>query len=1317
MAGGVTGRISLVNSLVGTSPSDTVGKATDGTQQPAVVVLPNSDYIVRSTFWTNAGEYRSGAVTLGRGTTGVSGEVSDANSLVGRKEGDEVGESITLLTNGNFVVSSTGAYNDAKTLRGVGAVTFVNATTGTSGVVSLANSLMGSREFDQIGNSITPLSNGNYVIGSPNWDNGSSDAAGAATLVDGSTGFINLTAQVGGTVSTTNSLVGTRTNDRVGEHITTLANGNYVVSSPAWSNGAATYAGAVTFGNATTGIAGPVTATNSLVGSRNNDSVGAYTVQSLQNFLVTPLTNGNYVVGSPVWDNGGVSDAGAATLVHGFTGFIQGTASAGGTVSTTNSLVGTKADDRVGLATVALTNGNYVVSSPFWSNGAATEAGAATFGNGTTGLIDVVTDMNSLVGSTADDHISGLLQFFNGPYLTGGEVLPLENGNYVVGSLYWDNGTAVDAGAATFGNGTTGVAGAVGVGNSLVGSSTADNVGYTVYIQPDGNGNYIVTSPTWDNSGLIDATAVTGGSGTQGVKGVISSANSLVGLSANANPMLRSTVIDPTTHNFFGLFPDENGIVAASGGRVRVGLVEAVVDDGTLKAELVTGDLIVTDVSPTGRNNNLTVEVRNAASPTIVIRDTNAEFIAAPSGWTLSADHKEISTAAGAFTGKIIVKGKGGNDRVTLPLHAGLRFPAPGIAFEGNDAAADAGDELVISGDAQGDAAFSFTRPETGSVALSDFGIVTWTAVTSLQDTAPVANVTFALPASGGNIGYILDDDVPIVKNGLSRFRADGKITPVVFMNPTGLVTMTRGQETDDVTVETVPDFTAGLAIGTASTRFDQVTFAGEILPAANQSVQVYAGAEISLPNTTSAIVASGTGSILLDTTKNIFAGPSAKIRTDMGSIELTARQAGSSTAAIRLSSAVIDSNNGRVDIEGINNGVEIFGASKVFAGDSIHIIGSGGTRGIRVDSPAELTADGDITLEGTGTASPGIVLLGQSAVAVKILSSRGTVSLLGTQQFTTTIGGVAITSGTGVIVIKADIAASEVIVRGHVATTVPNPDVAAISVEWEGGTTTATDRSIVIQGSTAGEFSFITGVRLGGTTVFTSALGGGNETVISGESIIVTGPVRTLGASLRFDGGLAGLNVPVAGTDVDVVVPPPLSGTNTLTLEPGSTLNLNLGGITADTEYERLNVKGIVDLRGARLSLRSANVPPFVPTAGDTFSLVDGSLGVIGTFDGLPNDSLVPFSGRFLRIRYESTKVIATVIPSVAIAGGEVRLTRKDGQIALVNAAGETLHVPALPLDFVIVGSAQDDSLIIEVDQLGALPAGSEGELPGRKT
>ena len=489
---GISGVVSVANSLVGSTASDQVGH--DG-----VTVLSNGNYVVRSPYWDNteaehAVATSAGAATWGNGATGTSGVVSSANSLVGSSTGDRVGWEVTALSNGNYVVSSP-EWDNAE-ITDAGAATWGNGTTGVSGVVSSTNSLVGSTTDDRVGWPITALSNGSYVVSSISWSNGGATDAGAATWGNGATG-------ISGVVSSTNSLVGDKTNDLVGASVVALNNGNYVVRNPNWDNGGAMDAGAATWGNGTTGTSGVVSSANSLVGSTAQDWVGLS--------IVTALSNGNYVVHSPYWDNGGVANAGAATWGNGTTG-------TSGVVSSTNSLVGSTAGDQVGWEVTALSNGNYVVRNPNWDNGGAMDAGAATWGNGATGTSGVVSSANSLVGSTAGDQV-GLV------------VTALSNGNYVVRSPYWDDGGVTDVGAATWGNGMTGISGAVSSANSLVGSTTDDRVGHDG-VAALSNGNYVVSSPDWDNGGVTDAGAVTWGNGTAGISGVVSSANSLVGSTA-----------------------------------------------------------------------------------------------------------------------------------------------------------------------------------------------------------------------------------------------------------------------------------------------------------------------------------------------------------------------------------------------------------------------------------------------------------------------------------------------------------------------------------------------------------------------------------------------------------------------------------------------------------------------------------------------------------------------------------------------------------------------------------------------------------------
>ncbi|MFN5900842.1 MAG: beta strand repeat-containing protein, partial [Planctomyces sp.] len=472
-----------------TDPNPNAGNAFGS----SVLVLPSGNVVVTSPY-DDAGGTDAGAVYLFNGITGAL-----ISTLRGSSANDQIGSTgLTQLTNGNYVIAS-GEW-DSGTISNVGAVTWGNGTTGISGVVSSNNSLTGSTAGDGVGSGVIALTNGNYIVGSHYWDFGAVINVGAVTWANGTTG-------ISGVVSASNSLIGSKADDKVGgAGLKALTNGNYVVASFEWDSGTITDVGAVTWGNGTTGTSGVVSSSNSLVGSTANDFVGSYGI--------TALTNGNYVVVSGSWDSGTITNVGAVTWGNGTTG-------TSGVVSSSNSLVGSTAyDDVGGYGIRVLTNGNYVVASGDWDSGTITDAGAVTWGNGTTGTSGVVSSSNSLVGSTAND--------FVGSY----GITALTNGNYVVASGDWDSGTITDVGAVTWGNGTSGISGVVSASNSLVGSTAYDNVG-SYGVTALTNGNYVFVSGRWDSGTITDVGAVTWGNGTAGTSGVVSSSNSIVGQTAN----------------------------------------------------------------------------------------------------------------------------------------------------------------------------------------------------------------------------------------------------------------------------------------------------------------------------------------------------------------------------------------------------------------------------------------------------------------------------------------------------------------------------------------------------------------------------------------------------------------------------------------------------------------------------------------------------------------------------------------------------------------------------------------------------------------
>ena len=510
-----------------------------------------------------------------------AGLLPDPNPQVG----SGFGSAVVALPNGNVVVSAP--FQDVGAVVGAGAVYLFNGETR-----KLLTTLTGAAAGDRVGSGgITALANGDYVVSSPHWDLGKVEDAGAVTWQSGKPPF--------GTplvvpVSAANSLHGTSPNDWVGisssytfdqgyphdgydlhlqppvftfqlfDAVTPLPNGNYVVSSPWWNNGAAADAGAVTLlrGNggmpAAGGVAGAaVGSDNSLYGSRTKDFVGSGykdVSSGLKSagvtLIVTSPSAPIYVVASPSWTNPEttagappqeIEDAGAVTRVDGSTGRVTGDVGApeiGVTVSKLNSVYGGLPGALIGcggvtpLAVGGRHTGNYVISSPmdfvhsdFFREGPILDpdrGGAATWVDQWGQVSDsrtrrhgaAVNESNSLIGQVKQG-AQGAPNVSTESMVSSGGVVALANGNYAVVSpgcdFFVDLFDHTNNGAVTFGTGESGVRGTVNPENSLTGFGSRQSRVGSGGVTALGNGSYFVVSPAWnrvDFTGAISAAEI-----------------------------------------------------------------------------------------------------------------------------------------------------------------------------------------------------------------------------------------------------------------------------------------------------------------------------------------------------------------------------------------------------------------------------------------------------------------------------------------------------------------------------------------------------------------------------------------------------------------------------------------------------------------------------------------------------------------------------------------------------------------------------------------------------------------------------------------
>jgi len=250
------------------------------------------------------------------------------------------------------------------------------------------------------------------VVISYNWNEptGALADVGAVTWCSGTTGIPYNESTVGAIVSYSNSLYGALGNDRIGsDGVTALTNGNYVVCSHSWNKSilaGESFLGAATLCQADGSTIGPVTTTNSLYGTVENDHVG-YLHGLVPAALA--LTNGNYVVFSPDWNMGGLLDNGKGAIT-----WADGNLGITGEIDTSNSIIGTNNGDRIGYVdatnypALALVDGNYFVASKYYMNGALDNAGAATVGDGSVGTVGAISTSNSLIGLEANTELTSI---------------------------------------------------------------------------------------------------------------------------------------------------------------------------------------------------------------------------------------------------------------------------------------------------------------------------------------------------------------------------------------------------------------------------------------------------------------------------------------------------------------------------------------------------------------------------------------------------------------------------------------------------------------------------------------------------------------------------------------------------------------------------------------------------------------------------------------------------------------------------------------------------------------------------------------------
>ncbi|MBC7377836.1 MAG: filamentous hemagglutinin N-terminal domain-containing protein, partial [Burkholderiaceae bacterium] len=591
----VNGNITVSNSLVGLTGSDTMGGTGDqvGSSSGRIVQLSNNSVFVFTPNWGGG----KGAVSVFDTPATVTGTVTGGNSLTGSTPTDGQNFSVQSCYFYGYCYPASYGYRADYLLvtnpqwnGGMGSVTVLDQTlTAAShpvGTLAPGNSLIGGTG-DQIGSGGVTVYGSKLLVSSPSWGSGN----GALTFINATSssvkGLVN--------ISEPNSVVGTAFGDFNSMTLREDAvSGKLLLIAPYYGSGKGAMA---LLGDS--GVNGVLDDGKALIGTTAGDYVGSGSLT---------IAGGNWILKSPSWQ----SNTGAVTI---FKPGVTSTSPRGFVKSTLNSWTGAAAGDRVGSAGMTFTlfgNNNAVMVNPLWGSGlAATGPGAITLITNIAMPYGVVSGANSWTGMPGSSDGAGMtVQALSSdgqgtnysPGSTTRVVVsnPGFNQNRGFVALIKDTDTSlVYPGTISSSNSLVGLTGADTMGG--IGDQIGSFVG-SVYGSLTG-GKLVINSPRWNNKqGAI--TFFNLDTGTL-LPGSVNSGNSLVGIGAND---LATGSVNLYVQNSYGV---NNGLTNL-GGAIASGHVLLVASAyGGGKGAIVNIDL---NAPVTGTLNSATNALMGAAT-------------------------------------------------------------------------------------------------------------------------------------------------------------------------------------------------------------------------------------------------------------------------------------------------------------------------------------------------------------------------------------------------------------------------------------------------------------------------------------------------------------------------------------------------------------------------------------------------------------------------------------------------------------------------------------------------------------------------------
>lgn len=525
-----------------------------------------------------------------------------------------------------------------------------------------------------------------------------------------------------------------------------------------------------------------------------------------------------------------------------------------------------------------------------------------------------------------------------------------------------------------------------------------------------------------------------------------------------------------------------------------------------------SNNLVVTDSLGT-KNDSLSIRA-DSANSRFVITDANSVLATSISGATGTMSNTIFVPYASVAGSKIIVNTMGGNDTLTIDHSLGL-FPKA-IEYNGGNPTTGPGDKLVVTGGSFAKITHTFTAADSGNIALTGSGTITYTGLEPVDQTGSTAgDLVFNLPDTGVDNDAFLEDDGN-TSNNISQLRSgNGKFELTTFSNPTNSITINRGRAGDDLTIAALPNFNRTLIVGSVANPFDVVTVTGLVVLNAGFASQIDA-TTIALSSSSSALVTQGSGNNTLRAVRNISMVTNSSVFAQDGAILMQANQGGSPVAG----------NFKGVDIGGV---VRTTGAGNItIAGRGGNDAGTSGHVGVYL-AGATVKTDGSGKIAITGTA--GIGDTGNNGVSVTfgttVFAAANDLSITGTAD------GTAFSGNTGVVVdLGAQVTAGSAGTLAIKGTAAAAGNSTAVRLEGSGAKITTTGAHITVDaigGGTGGQnlaldissSMLISAGGLGNVTL--TGTRGANAQGATGVYIVGNSVVSTAGGNLSVIGNGAG--------------------------------------------------------------------------------------------------------------------------------------------------------------------------------------------------